>query len=360
MFDWIPTAVSYVVPTKSASEYAIQADEVQCLQQPQTSLASQGPEAHRHGKQETVKKGMGNDSVDVPSVEFTDSDCIERYAAQFPSHMDGFNRNMHPRNTNSRHRSTSDRKSLKAYEHDKANMVKDLQQMTKKLHDAELRNRELSSMIQYEFNESRRRITVLETELGDKQSQFTAVIGQLQSAERRSRELEEGNRRQWEQLQVVKDELRRAEAQHAQTRHLLEERTTELKGAQRFLTQTDFLSGAEVIAIAESLNAEILQAAAFMADSLEFSPGTTKENITAYEVSYERARRVLGEPMMKALRSRWEQHSTDLDPTPVQIALQIYMVYCSVKMADLWIQGGKGKENEVLADIFSRLYEQGN
>lgn len=126
-----------------------------------------------------------------------------------------------------------------------------------------------------------------------------------------------------------------------------------MKGAQRFLTQTDFLSGAEVIAIAESLNAEILQAAAFMADSLEFSPGTTKENITAYEVSYERARRVLGEPMMKALRSRWEQHSTDLDPTPVQIALQIYMVYCSVKMADLWIQGGKGKENEVLADIFT-------
>jgi hypothetical protein len=133
----------------------------------------------------------------------------------------------------------------------------------------------------------------------------------------------------------------------------------ELKGAQRFLTQTDSLSGAEVILMAESLNAEILQAAAYMADSLEFSYTRTKENVKAYEDSYERGIRVLGEPMMQVLRSRWEQPEADPDPTPVQIALQITMVHYSARIVDLWIQGKKGEENETLGEIFSRIFENG-
>ena len=239
-------------------------------------------------------------------------------------------------------------------------MERDLQQMAEKLYKVELRSRELTTALQRSSNESYIKVTSLEQELDSRQIQLRDRSGELELVKRQCAELQESNRRQLEELQVIKGEVRRAEIQHAQTRHLLEERTTELKGAQRFLTQTDSLSGAEVISMAESLNAEILQAAAYMADSLEFSyrRTNTKEGVEESDKLPQRARRVLGEPMMKVLRSRWEQHETDLDPTPVQIALQIVMVYFSVNIAELWTPG-KGKENEVLADIFARISEKG-
>jgi hypothetical protein len=271
---------------------------------------------------------------------------------------------------NSRQRSENDQRILKAYEknaemkkenvekaRENAEMAKQLRQMADKLHKAELQNQELSATIQWSRNDSRGRITALETDLQAGQAQFNAAIGELERIKRHYAGLEESNRRQSEQLHVIKEELRRAEAQHAQTRHLLEERTMELKGAQRFLTQTDSLSGAEVISMAESLNAEILQAAAYMADSLEFSYRQIT-NVRAYEESCERGRGVLGRPIMQVLRSRRGQNEMDLDPTPVQIALQITMVYCSAKIAELWTPG-KGKENDILVDIFSRISEKG-
>lgn len=249
---------------------------------------------------------------------------------------------------------------MKTYENEKARVEQELQQMADRLNRSELRNRELVNLIRRNWDEAHAQITALEAELRSRKSQFDAAIGQLEYAHHRHGELEESNRRQYEQLQVVKDELRRAEAQHAQARHLLEERTAELKGAQRFLNQTDSLSGAEVIAMGESLNAEILQTAAYMADSLEFSCTTpTKENMAAFRESHKRASRILGDPIIRVLASRWDHHETDLDPTPVQIALQTMMVYWSVKMAKLWKYGGKAGENEILGDIFSRISDKG-
>ena len=284
---------------------------------------------------------------------------LQGTTAQLPLNDIGFD-NTHYRNISNRHGLESeDRKRLKRCEKEKAEMGRELQQMSDKLHRAELRSRDLLATLQRELDDSRRKATGLEQELHGREIQLRARFGELESVKRHCAELQESNRRQSEELRVVKEELRRAETQQAQTRHLLEERTTELKGAQRFLTQTDSLSGAEVISMAESLNAEILQAAAYMADSLEFSyRRTTTESVTEYEDSYRRAKRALGEPMMKVLRSRWEQHETDLDPTPVQIALQIVMIYFSVMIAEFWI-AGKGRENEVLANIFARISEQG-
>jgi DNA gyrase/topoisomerase IV subunit A len=217
----------------------------------------------------------------------------------------------------------------------------------------------LGAKVQRDSNEPRGKIQELERKLQSMESQFHATINELESVNRRYGELEESTRRHGEQMQVVKEALRRAEAHHAQTRHLLEERTTELTSAQRFLTQTDSLSGAEVIAMAESLNAEILQAAAYMADSLVFSYGQIPSKAAVSEQTHRRVRFVLGEPIMQVLRSRWEQDGTDFDPTPIQIALQIAMVYCSAKITELWVHDDRGKENETLANIFSRIVEKG-
>ena len=49
--------------------------------------------------------------------------------------------------------------------------------------------------------------------------------------------------------------------------HLFEARTSELQGAQAFLTKADSLSCAEITTMVETLNGAIFQTAALIADS---------------------------------------------------------------------------------------------
>jgi hypothetical protein len=260
--------------------------------------------------------------------------------------------NIYHRHTNGRH--VSEDENLEGHEKDKAEIVKELYQMVEVLQRAEFRCREMVAIAERDSNESRDKIQTLEREVQSIQFQFHTKIEELETEHRHYGELVESTRRHGERMQAAKEELRIAEAHHMQTRHLLEERTTELAGAQRFLTQTDSLSGADAIALAESLNAEILQAAAYMADSLEFSYSQTPSNI---EQKNRRVPYILGESIMQVLESRRGQDATGLDPTPVQIALQVAMVYCSTKIIDLWVQDDKG--NETLINIFSRIAEKG-
>ncbi|TFK22624.1 hypothetical protein FA15DRAFT_681565 [Coprinopsis marcescibilis] len=92
----------------------------------------------------------------------------------------------------------------------------------------------------------------------------------LEIAERARKDLTEKNR-------VLESRvLHLTEAVHAQTveyedaQQLLAVRTQELSGAQIFLSKADTLSGADVIGMVETLNAEIMQLGAHMAES--FAP----------------------------------------------------------------------------------------
>ncbi|KAF9465186.1 hypothetical protein BDZ94DRAFT_414048 [Collybia nuda] len=167
--------------------------------------------------------------------------------------------------------------------------------------------------------------------------------------------LEEQSKRQSEELQRLKVELKQVEAHHEQTRHLLEERTRELTGAQKFLTRTDSLSGADVISVVESLNAEILQAAASMAESLEFTYGSHTE--TQRKMAYDYVAPMIGADMMHVFTLRSTQKPSEFDPTPVQIALQICIAGCCARIADYWASSSD-KLDQNLKEIYKRMCEK--
>ena len=90
--------------------------------------------------------------------------------------------------------------------------------------------------------------------------------------ETKVRQQEKDIRQQEKDIQDLQQKLRASEEQHSQTKKLLEDRTAELKGAQAFLTTADRYSGADIIKMAESLNGEIFQVSAMMAEMLVDAP----------------------------------------------------------------------------------------
>ncbi|KAH9485813.1 hypothetical protein JR316_0002728 [Psilocybe cubensis] len=77
--------------------------------------------------------------------------------------------------------------------------------------------------------------------------------------------------------QLLEAELNRVKGENLQAVDLLRTRTAELKGAQAFLTKADQLSGADVIKLVEGLNAEIMQTAAVLAEELGVEKKDGKE-----------------------------------------------------------------------------------
>jgi len=171
-------------------------------------------------------------------------------------------------------------------------------------------------------------------------------------AEQRNREMDQQIQHLTNNIHAIQDEARRAETKRLQTVKLLEERTTELKGAQAFLTKADSLSGADVIGMVESLNSEILQVSAFMADTLKcgYPPMATEE----VEQMAAQASRVLGNRMVRLLRSK----QPDGDPMLIQIALQAYMVSLCKEMTSSWDLHNQ-QCHHILATIYARIQQTG-
>ncbi|KAF9465199.1 hypothetical protein BDZ94DRAFT_1320523 [Collybia nuda] len=159
----------------------------------------------------------------------------------------------------------------------------------------------------------------------------------LADAERRNRDLEEQNKRQLEQLRTITSNLRQAEDLHRQTLDLLEMRTSELKGAQAFLSKEDSLSGADLIGMVDALNAEILQVAACIVDSLESLVKVPKSNADKGSATQPKSVVNLGEPIIQTLRSG--SGRAYFDPLSVQVALQVCLVGASSWLIRSWIPG---------------------
>ncbi|GLB37968.1 hypothetical protein LshimejAT787_0410190 [Lyophyllum shimeji] len=156
---------------------------------------------------------------------------------------------------------------------------------------------------------------------------------------------------QQRELHAVRDELHRVQASHEATRRQLAERTAELQGAQLFINHSDSLSAADVIAMANDLNAEILQSAAFMADSMDY----TGEQ-PAIPEAVEEARLCVGEDLTQALvSSRVQSGDHDYDPTRVQLALQVCLVRCCGKIVKSWTLGG---DEQILEDVYKIIFQR--
>ena len=193
---------------------------------------------------------------------------------------------------------------------------------------------------------------IQETEAG-----WQAALQQLEGAHRNLDGIHAHLNRQSEELLVYKGEIRRAEAQHEITRKLLEEKTTELKGTQVFLNKADSLSGADVVGLVNSLNAEVLQVAAYMADTLEFGNLMSRQE-EGWSKAERRARKTVGGELTQALQVGVEalKDKNDFDPTLVQFALQIALTRCCYNISTSW---GLGEENTWLARVYADIKQKG-
>jgi len=97
-----------------------------------------------------------------------------------------------------------------------------------------------------------------------------------------------------------------------------------LKGVQSFLTTTDLHSGSEIIAMVESINNEIFQAAAFMAELLESEPETgwwdRGKNIQNYHAPLVEARQHIGGELFNHINVKYRNLRSH--PFPLQCAIQ--------------------------------------
>lgn len=151
-------------------------------------------------------------------------------------------------------------------------------------------------------------------------------------------------------LDAATNQLKAMSEQNAQLHTLLNDRTFELKGAQSFLTTADTSSGADVISMLQRLNAEVLQSAAYMAESMvdtfSFESGGVVRNENAYEV----VAGLFGQSLAHYLATK--KHKDD--PLLIQITFQsCFIKFLEVVICSLTLPGGD--VNRVLASTYERI-----
>jgi hypothetical protein len=149
-------------------------------------------------------------------------------------------------------------------------------------------------------------------------------------------------------LEIANNQLNAVSDQKAQLSSLLKDRTFELKGAQSFLTTADTSSGADVISMLQRLNSEILQSAAYMAESMvdafPFQLGGLRD-----EDACEVVRRSLGPLLAHYLATKKHKN----DPLLIQIAFQTSFVHILKYVIGSWTLSSDDAN-----DIYTNTYER--
>lgn len=150
-------------------------------------------------------------------------------------------------------------------------------------------------------------------------------------------------------LDAATNQLKAMSDQKAQLHTLLNDRTFELKGAQSFLTTADASSGADVISMLQRLNAEVLQSAAYMAESMvdtfSFESGGVRN-----ENSYAVVTGLFGQSLAHYLATK--KHKDD--PLLIQITFQSCFVQFLELVICSWTLPGDDA-NRVLAGTYERI-----
>jgi hypothetical protein len=172
-----------------------------------------------------------------------------------------------------------------------------------------------------------------------------------QGAERMIFELEARSRTQEGEVRALREQLKEAEEKQGQVEKLLEVRTADLKGVQTFLTTADLHSGAEIMTMVESLNDEIFQAAAFMAELLESEPlmgwRDRRGNVRKYSQLLVEARQHTGEELFGHIDVKHRDLRSH--PLPLQCAIQgVLTAWCIHKIQSFSV--------DAFGDILQRLY----
>ncbi|KAK0209596.1 hypothetical protein IW262DRAFT_1281438 [Armillaria fumosa] len=145
------------------------------------------------------------------------------------------------------------------------------------------------------------------------------------------------------ELSTVQKQLETRDKELRGLQDLLDVRTRELQDARTFLDTADLVSGEDIISMAEALNAEIFQTAAYMADSSVF--GVKCRLVDTGEVDP-----WLGADFVEILRSG---KNTEARVQCVQIALQASLVRSCMATIAMWHPDPKIDEG--LRQLYSKI-----
>jgi hypothetical protein len=243
------------------------------------------------------------------------------------------------------------RKLADASRHTKQN-EREMDDLKKRLDKEEQRLRRERNSWRQDANDLRDKLTSSIRESSVLKMDVHDLQNQLARSKSLGRGLEDRLQGRDKDIKTVQAELHRLRAQYDRTRTLLETRTSELKGAQTFLTKADSLSGAEVTTMVEGLNSEILQTAAFIADSFEF------ELIQAHsgavlDAANEAITNCIGANTLHLLTST--RHTED--PMLIQIAVQSCLVRYSKDIITTWCFNMIPEQ--FLVEVYERMRQSG-
>ncbi|KAF7970804.1 hypothetical protein HWV62_22806 [Athelia sp. TMB] len=265
-------------------------------------------------------------------------------------------------------RSPKDREDLRnpevAEDNAVANMRQELERMRCALVDAERRMEEWKSKekagrdytreIEGRLDKTKRRLEAKEdalkecdARLEDSHHAYNNLAAQSRS---RTAALEETIRQRDQDARVTRAEMADVKTRLESASKLLESRTQELKGAQPFLTKTDTLSGADIIALVQSLNTDIFQLSAYMADSFPMSESVLLDGGDHMAV-HENAQLHVGMRLKDALVTL--AHAED--PTILQTALQCCLARVSSRLITNWTVDNSFCDMDVL---YERVRDQ--
>jgi len=189
---------------------------------------------------------------------------------------------------------------------------------------------------------------------------------ELEAVRRQNRALSEQNKvlaSENVQLQADKvqlsGEMRQLKGERQDMVVLLEQRTTELKGAEAFLTKTDTFSNADVIKMMEELNSEVFQTAALMSEGFKIDEKIVDDEAKEHDSdemqdALARTEEILGPRMTEMLRNA--QHHED--PVLVQLGFQSALAAYVHWIISSWCFESPEDEN-MLTEIYARVRESG-
>lgn len=212
------------------------------------------------------------------------------------------------------------------------------------------------SAVQKTKNDIQTELTALKEELTRKNEALSLLEAHLAASRSRSQALSDRVISLTRDTRRLSEELQRETRAHAETTELLEHRTKELHGSQVFLTKADRFSGAEIIAMIESLNADIFQTAASMADALVDLDGrSSKVDVGAVREGSLKTAEIIGNRMAELLRSSSPHEDLTFI---IQTALQAALAACAHWVISSWCFR-MHEDEHLLGKIYDRLRESG-
>jgi chromosome segregation ATPase len=200
-----------------------------------------------------------------------------------------------------------------------------------------------------ELENNRAEIHKRDKELKRMWSEKCDLEKRLRRSERQVESLNQSLQSQKRYVDHMNDNLGRKE-------ELLQTRTKELTGAQTFLTREDAFSGEDAIATVEALNNEMLQAAAYIADSYESDKVKDAESSESDELreACARANDILGENTIELLGSVFHED----DPLVLEIALQSTIASFCSSFIGAW-QMEDPQKDKFIAELYEGIRETG-